>query len=327
MNELIYQAGGTLVLDEPWTAQPSAATFTLLTMQGQALSTIGGGFEDISEETASLDDLELTFPATNQGAKVIVPTATDGTIGDITSTGYCLLLDRGGRKHWQTVSEYDASGGNITSIRFDPGLPFALKVGDKGYGLRVSYTVDFTEVTSEFTGQLQAVWRVTAGGVVHVVKRVYDLVKQTLQQPATWADVLVLRPDAADHLSNVPNKEALVTKAWETIIQELYDLRIRHNLIVPDGSTYLRDAVVSQTIYNLVVHNDLPAPRIFENQGDAYLDRLLREKDKNLGRLAMPVDLNQDGNIQPSETGINRRAVYFNAITPKPPRTPYGVYD
>lgn len=325
MNELIYQAGGTLVLDEPWTAQPSAATFTLLTMQGQALSTIGGGFADISEEDATVDDLQVTFPATNHGAKVITPSATTGTVGDITSNGYCLLIDRGGRKYWQTVSEYDLTGDDISSIRFDAGLPFALKVGDKGYGVRVSYAVDFSSVTSEYTGQLQAVWRVTVDGVVHVVKRIYDLVKQTLQQPATWADVLVLRPDAADHLSNVPNKEALVTKAWETVIQELYDLRIRHNLIVPDGSTYLRDAVVSQTIYNMVIHNDLPAPRIYENQGDAYLDRLLREKDKNLGRLSIPVDANQDSIISPSETR-SRRAVFFNSPPPKAPRG-YGIYD
>lgn len=325
MNELIFQAGGTLVLDEPWAAQPSEATFTLLTMQGQALSALGGGFTDISEEDATVDDLQITFPATNHGAKVITPSATAGTVGDITSNGYCLLIDRGGRKYWQMVSEYDLSGDDISSIRFDSGLPFALKVGDKGYGVRVSYAVDFSSVTSDYTGQLQAIWRVTVDGTVHVVKRIYDLVKQTLQQPATWADVLVLRPDAADHLSNIPNKEALVTKAWETVIQELYDLRIRHNLIVPDGSTYLRDAVVSQTIYNMVIHNDLPAPRIYENQGDAYLDRLLREKDKNLGRLSIPVDANQDSIISPSETR-SRRAVFFNAPPPKTPRG-YGVYD
>ena len=312
-NELIYQAGGTLVLDERWEEQPSAATLTLLTLGNTSLTYLGSGYSDISAVACDLDDLVLTMPATNTGAKAVVPTATAGTIGNLTSPGYTMLIDRGGRKHWQVVSEYDVTAGAVTSIRFDPGLPFALKVGDQLFGIRISKAVDFSSVTATYTGKIQAIWRVTVGGVVHVVTRVYDILKQTLIQPATWADVLDLRPDAAEHLSNVPNKESLVTKAWETIVQDLYTLGIRHNLILQDGSTTLRDATVFQTVYNLVLHENLPVPRAFENQGDIYLDRLNRDKDKCLGQLSFPVDENQDGIVSSSEIGKNRRAVFFNS--------------
>ena len=327
-NELIYQAGGTLVLDEPWTAQPSSATITLTTMGGQTLPNLGSGYVDVTAAACTVDDLELTLPATNPGAKVIAPSATTGTPGDLTAPEYTLLLDRGGRKHWQSVAEYDVTGSDVTSIRFDPGLPFAVKAGDKAYGLRVSYTLNLSAVTSTFVGKIQAVWRVTVAGVVHVVARVYNIVKQTFPQPATWADVLNLRPDAQEHMSNVPNKEALVTRAWETVVQDLFALGIRHNLVVQDGSTTLRDATVAQCLYNLTVHQNLPVPRSFENQGDIYLDRLVRDKDRALGQLSFPVDENQDGIISSSEVGVNRRAVFFNSTVNRrqDTRTPGGVY-
>jgi hypothetical protein len=54
VNELIYQQGGTLYLDEPWAAQPTAATITIRTLADKALSTLGGGFVDI-------EDLMLKF--------------------------------------------------------------------------------------------------------------------------------------------------------------------------------------------------------------------------------------------------------------------------
>lgn len=340
-NELIYQAGGTLVLDEPWTAQPSSATLTLTTMGGQTLPNLGSGYVDVTAAACTVDDLELTLPATNPGAKVIAPSLTEGLIGDLTSPGYIMLLDRGGRKHWQAVSEYAVDQveiivppgdtllvDSVTNIRLDPGLPFAVKAGDKMYGLRVSYTLDLSAVTSTFVGKIQAVWRVTVAGVVHVVARVYNIVKQTLPQPATWADVLNLRPDAQEHMSNVPNKEALVTRAWETVVQDLFALGIRHNLVVQDGSTTLRDATVAQCLYNLTVHQNLPVPRSFENQGDIYLDRLVRDKDRALGQLSFPVDENQDGIISSSEIGVNRRAVFFNSTVNRrqDTRTPGGVY-
>lgn len=316
-NELIYQAGGMLVLDEPFLAQPSSATLTLLTMQGTALSNLGAGFADVDEESADVDNLILEMPATNAGAKVVVPTDTTGTIGDLTAPGYRMLINRGGRRHYSAVSEYDTSGADVTSIRFDPGLPFALKADDEVFGLRVSFDVDWSAVTSTFVGKIQGIWRVTVDGLVYVVARVYDVVKQTLPQPATWADVLDLRPDAQEHMSNVPNKETLVTKAWETVVQDLFSLGIRHNLVIQDGSTTLRDAVVFQTIYNLSVHQNLPVPRSFENQGDLYLDRLTRDKDRCLGQLSFPVDENQDGVISPSEIDRNRKAVYFRSTRPR----------
>lgn len=312
-NELIYHAGGTLVLDEPWESQPTFATITLLTMQGTAFSGLGSGYVAVLDEEVTLDDLVLTLPATNVGAKVVTPSDTSGTIGDLTAPGYRMLINRGGRKHWTAVSEFNVTGANVTSIRFDPGLPFALQTGDTVSGLRLSHSIDLSAVTSTFVGKVQAIWKVTVGGVVRVVSRVYDIVKQTLPQPATWADVLDLRPDAAEHMSNVPNKEALVTKAWQTVVQDLFSLGIRHNLVLQDGSTTLRDATVFQTVYNLTVHQNLPVPRSFENQGDLYLDRISRDKDRCLGQLSVPIDENQDGAIQPSEIGVNRKAVYFNS--------------
>lgn len=312
-NELIYHAGGRLTLDEPWAQAPSAATLTLLTMQGTALSNLGAGFTDVNAQACQVDDLVITLGDANPGAKSLIPSATAGTIGDLTDANYRLLLNRGGRRHYLAVDSWAESGGDITSIRFDPGIPFAIKTGDTLSGLRITYDVDWSSVTGTYTGKVQAIWRVTVAGVVHVVTRVYDVVKQVLNQPATWAHVLELRPDAADHMSNVTNKEALVTKAWDTVVQDLFSLGIRYNLILPDGSTTLRDATVLQCVYNLTVHQNLPVPRSFENQGDIYLDRLNRDRERCLGQLSFPVDENQDGIISPSEIGRNRRAVYFRS--------------
>lgn len=310
MNELIYQQGGTLYLDEPWSAQPSAATLTIRTLADKALSTLGGGFTDIEDETATCDNLVLTLPAANAGAKVIAPSATAGTVGALTSPGYKLLINRGGRLYYPKVDEYD---GAVTSLRFDDSIPFALKAGDTAKGIRVSYTVDWSAVTDTFVGQVKAIWKVTVGGVVQKVVKVYDVVKQILPQPATWADVLALRPDADTQLAHIQDKERLVTQAWQTVVHDLYTMGIRHNLVVQDGSTTLRDATVLQVLYNLTAHSGLPVPRSYDGQGAAYMDNLRRDRERAYSLLQMPVDDNEDGVIARHEKDINRRAIFFRS--------------
>lgn len=312
MNELIYQQGGTLILDEPFEAQPTAATITITDLSNQQLSVLGD-FTDVEDEAADLDDLVLTLPATNEQARLITPSATAGTIPTITSKGYRLLLNRGGRLYWATVNEYDSAMGSVTSVKLDSPLPFALKAGDTAKGIRVSYSLDWSAVTSTFVGRVKAIWKVTVGGSVQKITKIYDVVRQTFPQPATWADVLDLRPDADTQLSHIADKEALVTKAWRDIKQELYTMGIRHNLVVADDSTSLKDATVLQCIYNLSTHSNLPVPTAYNGVGDTYLDRLKRDKEKALSMLQMPVDENEDLIISPKEENIRRLTVFFRS--------------
>lgn len=313
MNELIYQQGGTLYLDEKWPSQPSAATVTIRTLANKALSTIDGTFDDIEDEACVVDDLVLELPAANAGAKLLMPLATAGTIGHLTAPGYRLLVNRGGRLYYPEVSEYDIGGGAVDSLRFDDGLPFAIKAGDNAYGIRVSYNVDWSDVTHTFTGQVKAIWSVTVDGVVNKVVKIYDVVKQVLMQPATWSDVLALRPDADSQLAHIADKERLVTQAWQTVVHDLYTMGIRHNLIVQDGSTTLRDATVFQTLYNLTAHAGLPVPISYSGQGSVYLDNLRRDRERAYSLLQLPVDDNEDGVISNAEKNINRRGIFWRS--------------
>jgi hypothetical protein len=309
-NEIIFQAGGRLSLSLPWTAQPSAATFTLRTLQNQPVSVIGGGFTDLEHVHCNVSNLVLTLPACNEGAKIVIPTLTTGAIPN-NITDIPLLFNRGGRRQMITPLECDHNGTAVSKLRFDVGLPFALVAGDTASALEVSYNLDLSGVSSAFTGKLQGIWDVTVNGETHRTTMVYDIVKQKLAQPATWQDVVNLRPDVADHLRNVANKEEFVRLAWENVQLDLYALGIRHNLIVADGSATLRDAVVFQTIYNLTIHLNLPVPSVFEVSGEAYLDRIMRDKDKCLGQLSFPIDHLQIGILDSSNSGRNRKAVYF----------------
>ena len=318
MSELVYHQGGTLQLDESFTSQPIAATITIRTLDNKVLSSLGGAFADIEDVACDLDDLVLTFPATNEQARVLSPTATaGGTIPTMTSPGYRLLINRGGRIYFTQVNEFDTEVvlGDlvVSSVRLDSPIPFALKVGDTGRGIRVAYTVDWDAVTSDFSGQVKATWKVTVDGEVRKIVRIYDVVKQVLFQPADWADVLALRPDADTQLSHVADKEALVTAAWNAVKQDLYTLGIRHNLIMTDEATTLRDAVVLQCLYNLTLHSGLPVPASYNGLGDAYLDRLQRERERAMSLLQMPVDENEDEIISVQEKNINRRSVFFRS--------------
>ena len=318
MSELIYRQGGTLQLDEAFATQPTSATITIRTLDNKALSTIDSSFEDIEDVACACDDLSLTFAAANEQARVLVPTATSGTtIPNMTSPHYRMLINRGGRIYYTQVNEFDTQSVDgdliVSSLRLDSPIPFALKAGDTGKGLRVAYTVDWSDVTSEWCGQVKATWKVLVDGEYTKITRIYDVVKQLLFQPATWSDILAVRPDADTQMSHVADKEALVTSAWNTIKQELYTMGIRHNLIISDEATTLRDSVVLQCLYNLTVHAGLPVPLAYAGQGQAYTDLLLRDKARALSLLQMPVDENEDLIVQPAERQTNRNTVFFRS--------------
>lgn len=310
VNELIYHAGGTLYLDEPFEAQPSAATISLTTLGNQALTTLDATFTALSAVTATLDNLSMVLPATNRSARLISPTSTTGTVPDLTSEGYRLLINRGGRKYWVRVSEYD---GAVTSFRVDEGLDFDLKAGDTAKGVRVSYAVGWTAVTSTFTGQIKAHWAVTVGGVVQNIVKIYDVVRQVLKQPATWSDVLARRPDADNQMSEVRDKEKLVRTAWEDVVQYLYNRGIRHNLIISDGATTLRDAVVLQTLYNSTLHQSLPVPLAYSGQGETYISELRNERNNALSQLMMPSDSDENFEITRVEKETRKAGVYMRS--------------
>lgn len=313
MNELIYQQGGTLHLDEKWASQPTAASVTIRTLANKELSSIDASFDDIEDEACDLDDLVLSLPASNAGAKLLSPLSTTGTIGLLTAPNYRLLINRGGRLYYPEVSEYDTGGGAVDSVRFDDAIPFAIRAGDTASGIRVSYTVDWSAVTDDFVGQVKAVWSVTVGGVVQKVVKIYDVVKQILPQPATWSDLLALRPDADTQLAHIQDKERLITQAWQTVVHDLHTMGIRHNLIVQDGSTTLRDATVLQALYNLTAHAGLPVPISYSGQGSVYLDNLRRDRERAYSLLQLPIDDNEDGVISRNEKDINRRAIFFRS--------------
>jgi len=317
MNELIYQQGGTLYLDEPWDAQPSAATITLATLSNDTLDTIDATFTDITDEDATfVSDLVITLDAHNKGAKVLtgIGTFTADDPDDMTAPGYKLLINRGGRRYFVHPDEADWIDTAVT-LRVDAGIDFPIQPGDLAYGVRITYDVDWSTVTDDFVGRVKAEWKVTVGGVVHKRIKIYDVLKQTISRPATWADVLARRPDADTQMSEVRDKEQLVITAWEDIITTMYNMGIRHNLVVPDYSTVLRDATVLQCLYNMTLHQSLPVPSAYEGFGGDYIDKLDREKNAILGQFLPAIDDNEDGSISKRETGINRRSVWFRSPT------------
>jgi hypothetical protein len=310
-NVLIYQQGGTLYLDEALPAQPSAATISVTALDARGMALVDGSFSDITDAACTLDNLVLTLPAKTPPWKVVVPTATAGTIGDMAGEGRKFLLNRGGRKQWMRVSEFDTSGATVTEVRFDEGIDFALKAGDTLKGVRVSYNVDWSGSSSTFTGQVKVTWKVTVNGVVQPFVRIYDVVKQVLDQPATWADVLDLRSDADDQLSQVPNKERFVAQAWRDVVRDLYSMGIRHNLIIPDGNTVLKDVTVLQCLRNLVMFQGLSIPDGYIGQADDYIETLATSRAAYLGSLKIAMDQDEDGSISASELMAPKRQAWF----------------
>lgn len=313
-NLLIAGQGGTLHLDEAFREQPSAATVSLYPLDVRGAETTG--FTEVSDAVCTLDDLVLTLPSRQAPWRVVTPSETAGTIGDLTDEGRRFLLNRGGRRAWLRVAEYDQDGDSFVSeVRFDEAVDFALKTGDTLRGLRVSYEFDLSAHT-DFVGRARAVWKVTVGGVVQTVVRVYDIMRQELKQPATWDDVLNLRPDAEDQLSQVANKERLVTQAWNNVVQQLLAMGIRHHLVIQDGSTALKDLTVLQCIHNLVMFQGLAIPDSYIGQGEDYIDRILAQKAQIMGPLRLTVDSDQNGRLSTAETTKKRRQVWFgrNAV-------------
>jgi len=310
-NTLIFQQGGMLFLDERLTAKPTEATITLTTVDQRSISEIDPSFTTITDAPCVIDDLVITLPAKQAPWKVVVPTNTDGTIGDLTGEGRKLLLNRGGRKFWLRVSEYDTSGSDIIEMRFDEGIDAPIKAGDTLTGIRVSYNVDWSSVSAEYTGKIKAVWKVKVDGVWTAYTKLYDVVRQILEQPATWSDVLNLRPDADDQLSQIRNKEALVTRAWNDVVRDLYVSGIRYNLIIPDENTILRDITVLQCVYNLVMFQGLSIPESYIGQGDRYIEELGRSRARFMGNLKITVDQNSDGKLTTKEMTSPKKQIWF----------------
>lgn len=316
MNELMYQQGGTLYLDENLPFPPVSATFTLRSFGDLVLSAYDEELDDIEAQAATVDALTLTMSASAKGAKLFQPTLTEGAIGDITNGSYRFLVERGGRRQYFRISEYDVTGDNITSFRIDGGLDFPISNGDKIYGLRISYPVDFSTSVSTFVGRLKGTWTVTLSNAsVIKVTKVYDVVRQVLVKQASWADVVARRPDVDLQTAEIRDKESLVNVAWDDMVTKLYNMGIRHNLVIPEYSTVLRDATVMQCLYNLTMHTGISPPAIFDNQGDNYLDFLRREISTVLGGFIMPIDDNEDGIIAAKESGSTRRAVWLRGAT------------
>lgn len=306
-NLLITNQGGWLHLDEALPAQPTEATLTLSVVDSKASST--GSFPSLTNVVCTVDDLVLELPERQAPWRTIAPAETTGTIGDLTSPNRRLLLNRGGRKRYLHASEADVENDEVVSLRFDEGIDFTVKAGDTLKGLRCSYYVDIDGVG--FVGRLKGEWRVTTPEGVHRYTYIYDVMRQEIGQPATWADILRVRPDADNELSQVPNKEALVTQAWEEVVRDLYNMGIRHNLVIPNGSTVLRDAVVTQTLLNLTMYQNLSVPESFIGQGEDYMMHLERKVSKTLGQFFIPVDENQDGDITKTDETKGRRQVWF----------------
>lgn len=309
-NILVYQAGGRLVLDEPFRVQPSSATIPIQTLDGKALTELGTGFAAISDVAAVVSTLSLTLPATTLRQRTIVPTGTTtyvAAVDALTDPGYQLLVNRGGRIQFVRPSEFAVSGANVTSFRLDDGLDFTLTAGDTAKGVRVQYDVDWSAVTAKFVGQVQVIWKVTISSKVHVIKRIYDVVRQVLHCPATWESVKSRRQDIDQQTTNIQNKESCVQQAWEDVQEELRQREVYCHLVVPHGSNALRDAVVYRCLYNLASNNDISVPSQFSSGLNDYLEHLEAQRDHAMGALVMFIDKNEDGKLTTDEQVATRR--------------------
>ena len=102
-NVLLFQQGGTLYLDETLPGQPSSCTITLSGVDSESLSSLGAGMTEVQDEDCVVGDLVLTLPAKSAPWKVVAPSDSAGTIGDMTAEGRRFLLNRGGRTRWVRV--------------------------------------------------------------------------------------------------------------------------------------------------------------------------------------------------------------------------------
>jgi len=295
--------------------QPSDCTISITQLNNQALSQGGVSLPVVEDEVCDMDDLVLTLPSKSAPWRIVTPTGTVGTVGDMTAEGRRFLLNRGGRKRWARVSEFDTSsaGTVVDEVRFDEGIDYGLKTGDTLSGVRCSYDLDWSTQSSMFVGQIKAVWTVTIDTLVLTFVKVYDVVRQILFCPASWSDVLSLRPELDNEISQVMDKERIVIQAWQDIITNLDKAGVRHNLIIPDGSTVLRDAVVHQVIINLTQYHGLMTPQGYIGQTDNYVEMLEERRNRILGDLRMPVDNNEDGILSHREQFDPKRQHWFKS--------------
>jgi hypothetical protein len=308
-NLLITGQGGWLHLDEPLREPPVSATVSLRLVEEKRAS--NGAFMPLFNEPCVLDDVRFVLPERLSPWRSVEPVSTSGLVGDLTDPRRRLLFLRGGRRLYLTPNEFDVDGnGDVVLLRFDEGIDVSARAGDTLSGIRCSYYVDLDGI--DFVGRVQADWQVTLGsGETKRFTHVYDCMRQEIGQPATWRDVLAIRPDADNEMSQVKDKESLVRRAWEQVVERLQSLGIWHNLVIPDGSTSLRDAVVAQTILNMVMHQNLTVPEAFAGQGDYYIQHLERGIQAPLSSFSMPIDGDQDGEIRPGEVDRAARQVWF----------------
>tara|TARA_Y100001973_G_C5194480_1_gene333261 strand:- start:877 stop:1821 length:945 start_codon:yes stop_codon:yes gene_type:complete len=310
-KHLVYQQGGTLFLDEKFEAQPSAVTITLRTLGNDALSTLGTGFSDVENVSATAESLSMVLAATNEGAKEVVVSSDSGTpTSGMLDYSYRLLVENAeGRQAWPRVSGRTFSGSDVNKLIFDEGLPFDVSVGDTAKSVRCSYAVNWSSVTATFNGRIQALWKVTVNGEVKKVKKVYDIVKQEFVQPAEWADVLSRYPELSTKTGRRFDFERTVRQAWEDILRELMAMGVRANLVIPESDYSLRDATVFQCLANLGRSGIVP--RVFDASPEEYIDLMEQEKQSALGQITQFVDDDEDEALETEEEDRARRTVWF----------------
>lgn len=306
-TSVLAGVGGRLYLDECFREQPVSATIS-----------INSGYSScpiLIEDVAQCDTLVLDLAPTKRNAKRVDVVNTAGTgISSFHDPDFKLTVTYNGRYQWVRVSEFlEQPVGDVLYFCTDDSLDFEIGsegVGGKAFSTRCYY--DLALATENiYTGHIQVRWDVEfVSGDRTVVTRTYDVVKQHLHNPASWSDVLQLRPDADHQISRNINKDALVEHAWENLKTELRNRRIYHNLIIPDGYHILKDAVVAQTILNLTIQQGLALPVAFETDPAYYLENLKLQVRKALSDLHLPVDNCRDGNAF-NEDNVNNLSKAF----------------
>jgi len=314
MNVLLYQQGGTLYLDKPLEAQPSACTISIKSLGNDDLSEVGSTFDDIDDEDATAEDLSLTLGATTKGAREVAVSATSGEPNpDPFDENYRLLVTTAtGRVGWWKVDGRTLDDGDVTQLEFDQQIPFALAVGDLAKSVRCSYAVDWSGVTDTFSGRLQVFWKPTINGVQRTYREVVDIVKQLQSQPATWADVLEMHPSIQHSITNrVKDCESLVRKAWNQVQRKLWKMDVQaHDLVFLGGDDSLADAVIAQTMLNLTHLNIYPASK--KDEPKEYQSELRLDIESALGLLTQAyLDANENLSLEAAETSVPLRQAFF----------------
>ena len=319
MYLLVYQQGGTLYLDEPLGAQPTACTLTLTGRDGTALSSIDSSFSDVAASACTVETLSLTLAAANAGAREVAVTATAGTpVSGLDDRFYRLLItNTDNRKILVRVSGWETSGGDITNLKIDTGLPWDIAAGATAKSVRCTKAISWSAVTSTFTGSLMAVWRVTVDGAVKPIVKEVDVVRQVPLPPISWADVLDQRSDLNHFLGPHSNPERLVLEAWDRVLVRLMNIRttsgksVLHTSLVDNGGPHLRQAAINELLMLLASqHNYVPSA--WEGDVDGYLDDMDSAQNRALA-ISNYADLDEDGLLSESEKAPVSRHIWFGS--------------